>query len=322
MATVDDYFASRQCVWDDFGASGNLSIKVSEIRQSRGPDSTHQTLTHAIHNESLPGWLSRTADDIKQMPDTCLARMVWFPYDRRQGKVDTGHGVLPAVTQSFNHQLAQSRLRATFAGVSSVTDTRNGNKTYWFCNHPHLAVTWSRDPNSQIMNVIFIAQPSKVAMLQDLVACRFVHDLAVSDTLPTLLCSILLCREIDHLLIDVKNQVRQAEVRTGHHRFANRFEMPASGDLLQLSATMSGCESNLAVLTRRLGVLATVKEWTDDLAAEDKANLASATAVSSTVQQHSSMQQLDIDFFKKRTQTQREAVGNWEYFFFVRGRFD
>jgi len=310
MATVDDYLASRQCVWDDFGASGNLQVMVSEIRQSRSSDSSFQTLTHTIPNESLPGWLARTANHIKQRPDICLARIVWFPYDRRQGKVDAGHGVLPAFTQSFNHQLAQSRLRATFAGVSSVTEPRNGNKTYWFCNHPHLAVTWSRDSESQIINVIFIAQPSKITILQDLVTCRFAQELASSDTFPALLCMILLCREIDNLLIDVKNQVRQAEVRTGHHRFANRFEMPAVGDLVQLSAAMSGCMSNLAVLTRRLGVLSILKEWTDDLATQDKANLSSATAVLNTVQQHSTMQQLDIDFFKKRTQTQREAVSN------------
>ena len=121
-------------------------------------------------------------------------------------------------------------------------------------------------------------------MLQDLVTCHFAQELASAETFPVLLCMILLCREVDNLLIDVKNQVRQAEVRTGHHRFANRFEMPASGDLVQLSAAMSGCMSNLAVLTRRLGVLAMMQKWTDDLAVEDMTHLASATAVLSTVQ--------------------------------------
>ena len=182
MATVDDYFASRQCVWDDFGGSGNISVIVSEIRKSINADSIHQTLTHTISNESLPKWLSSTQDHTNQKGDICLLRIVWFPYDRRQAKVDAGHGVLPAVTQAFNHQLAQSRLRSTFAGVSSVTEPRTGNKAYWFCNHPHLAVTWSRDPESQIINVIFIAQSSKITMLQDLVACRFAQGLFAEKT--------------------------------------------------------------------------------------------------------------------------------------------
>ncbi|KAJ3546270.1 hypothetical protein NM208_g1637 [Fusarium decemcellulare] len=320
MATIDDYFASRQCVWGDFTASGNISVRVSEIRRSRISNSVYQTFTHAIPNESIPAWLSSVPDfqvinnhsDRKE--DTCMLRIVWFPYNRKDGKIDVGHGVLSKVTQAFHHHLAQSRFRATFAGASSVVEPSNGNQTYWFCNHPHLAVTWSRDPGSHVTNVIVIAQPSKIAMLQDLISCQFIQELASFDLLPSLLCLILLCREIDNLLSDVKSQVRQAEVRTGHHCFMSRAETPAAGDLLQLSAVMSGCMSNLAVLTRRLGVLGTLKKWTDDVTVEMgeeksmKASLAAVTTILSTVQQHSVMQQLDIEFFKKRTQTQHDAL--------------
>ncbi|KAK7968839.1 hypothetical protein PG988_007912 [Apiospora saccharicola] len=274
-----------------------------------------------LQNEDLPSWL----EDPNGIPETkaspegqkCTLRIVWIPHDRTTGVNDVGHGVLEMVTDSFQQHLAQARFRSTFAGASSLIEPSDGSQSYYICNHPHMAITWSRCKRSGALNIVCIAQQRKINIFQDLVSCSFFQALAHIELAPSLLCSILICREVDGLLNKIKYQVRQTEVRTGHHDFMSRSEPPAPGDLIRLLAEISGCLSNLAVLNRRLAILDELKSFVvDELAKlqsdadEDREREAIIEFASSiqTIQQHSTMQRHDTEFFIRRAQIQRDAL--------------
>ena len=267
----------------------------------------HRTL----NNEELSTWLDNTNNshttDAPLNDKKCVLRVAWIPHDRKQGINDVGAGILEELTCIFHHQLAQTRFRATFAGAASLTEPSNGRRTCYFCNHPHLAVSWSQCTISGLTSVICIAEPKKIVILQDLLSCQFIQVLANLEPIPALMCSILCCREIDCLLDTIKQQVRQTEVRTGHHGFKSRGEPPATGDLLRLSADMSGCISNLAVTIRRLGVLRELNRFTVD-GIKNSPALRELILNVKAIQQHSTMQRLDADFFARRAQIQQDAV--------------
>jgi hypothetical protein len=271
----------------------------------------HKALHHTVNNGDLSTWLNETNTPQSLDPtlkkEKCVLRVAWIPHDRKQGLNDVGAGILEELTRAFHHQLAQARFRATFAGAASLTEPSNGRRTYYFCNHPHLAVTWSQCTISGLTSVICIAEQKKIVILQDLLTCQFIQASANLELTPALMCSILCCREIDYLLNTIKQQVRQTEVRTGHHGFMSRSEPPATGDLLGISADMSGCVSNLAVVTRRLGVLRELNRFIVGGVANSPA-LKELISNVKAIQHHSVMQRLDAEFFTRRAQIQRDAV--------------
>lgn len=236
---------------------------------------------------------------------------------------DVGDGIFELLTQRFNHELAQSRFRATFAGAGSVVETSGGTRTFYFCNHPHLGVTWSQDSITGLTSVICVAQQRKIDTFRDLVSCRFIQVLAAIAHTPALMCAILLCREVDGLMNNIKQQVRQTEVRTGHHGFTTRVERPATAELLSLSAEMSGCLSNLAVITRRLGIVHELEKFTLEefrklrkgASSGEKSTVAEQFMTNiKTIRQHSVMQKLDTEFFTCRAQIQQNAVSTNCYY--------
>jgi hypothetical protein len=311
MASMDEYFASRQCLWDKFSSSSKDFLTVSEVWHSKSSNIKHKALHRTISNRELSTWLDDTNTsqpmDATLNDEKCVLRVAWIPHDRKQGLNDVGAGILEELTGAFQHQLAQKRFRATFAGAASLIEPSNGRRTYYFCNHPHLAITWSQCTLSGLTSVICIAEQKKIAILQDLLSCQFIQASAHLEFTPALMCSCLCCREIDYLLNTIKQQVRQTEVRTGHHGFMSRCEPPATGDLLRISADMSGCISNLAVITRRLGVLRELNRFTIGGVANSPA-LRELISNVKTIQQHSVMQRLDAEFFARRAQIQRDAV--------------
>lgn len=321
MASIDHYFASRNCLWGEFSSSNKDILTVSEVWHSEGSNNQHKALHRTINNGELSKWLDNTNSskpvDTTLNDKRCVLRVAWIPHYRKSRLNDVGAGILEELTRAFHHQLAQTRFRATFAGAASLTEPFNGRRTHYFCNHPHLAVTWSQCTVSGLTSVICIAEQNKIVILQDLLSCQFIQALANLEFIPALMCSILCCRQTDHLINSIKQQIRQTEVRTGHHGFMTRTEPSATGDLLRLSADMSGCISNLAVVTRRLGVLRELNKFTADGEVNfrkekdlNKVDAAHKDLISNVkaIQQHCIMQKLDVDCFARRAQIQRDAV--------------
>lgn len=326
MTSLDHYLASRQCLWDKTCSSGNDFVSVSEIFQSRRPESDHQTLHRTLRNDELQSWLEDPTDSPSVAGGSNgkrrVLRVVWIPYDKRSGVNDVGDGVLEHLTLTFNHELAQARFRATFHGAGSVAEPSTGRRAFYFCKHPYLAVTWSQDSSSGLTSVICIAQQKKIDILRDLVSCRFIQVLAALAHVPALMCSILCYREIDGLMNNIKQQIRQTEVRTGHHRFTTRVERPATGELLMLSAEMSGCLSRLANFTRRLGIMRELGKFTLEEvermrhganSSEENATIDEFVMNVKSIQDNSILQKLDTECFTFRAQIQQDAVSSNVY---------
>lgn len=326
MTSLDHYLASRQCLWDKASSSGNDFVSVSEIFQSRCPKSDHQTLHQTLRNHELQGWLEDPINchSVAEGPNgkRRVLRIVWIPHDKRSGVNDVGDGVLEHLTSTFNHELAQARFRATFHGAGSVVEPSTGRHAFYFCKHPHLAVTWSQDPSSGLTSVICIAQQKKIEILRDLASCQFIQALAALVHVPALMCSILCYREIDGLMNNIKQQIRQTEVRTGHHRFTTRVERPATGELLMLSAEMSGVLSRLSVITRRLGIMRELENFTFEEvervrkganSCEENVIIDEFVMNVKSIQRNSVLQKLDTECFTCRAQIQQDAVSSNAY---------
>lgn len=321
MTSLDHYLASRQCLWDKASSSGNDFVSVSEILQSRCPQSDHRTLHRTLRNDELPTWLQDTNNSpsiyVDSNRERRVLRLAWIPHDRRSAVNDVGDGVLELLTHTFNHELAQARFRAAFHGAGSVVEPSTGRRAFYFCKHPHLAVTWSQDSSSGLTSVICIAQQQKVDILRDLVSCQFIQALATIPHLPALMCSILCYREINSRMNHVKQQIRQTEVRTGHHVFATRVERPATGELLLVSADMSGCLARLAIVMRNLGIMRELEtlafEEVDRLrkaasSCEENAVIDKFLTNLKSIQNNSVLQKLDTECFTCRAQIQQDAV--------------
>lgn len=327
MTSIDEYFATRQSLWGRFLSCDNPFIVVTEVIRPGPQGCSKSTVHRRLRNQDLPSWLEEAngspGTEASPENERCTLRIAWIPHDRTTGINNVGHGILEMVTDSFQQQLAQSRFRSTFAGASSLIEPSDGSRSYYICNHPHMAITWSRCKPLGALNVICIAQQRKIDIFQDLVSCSFFQALASIELAPSLMCLILVCREVDGTLNKIKYQVRQTEVRTGHHDFMSRSEPPAPGDLIRLLAEMSGCLSNLAVLNRRLAVLDELKSFTtNELAklqkdADEPRKKEAITEFASsiqTIQQHSAMQRHDTDFFTRRAEIQRDAVSKQRIF--------
>lgn len=328
MASLDRYLASRQCLWDKSSSSGNQFVSVSEIIQSRCSETDHQTLHQMVENHELPAWLDETSDFPSVDADTKrrrrVLRVVWIPHqENRSGVNDVGEGVLELVTQRFSHQLPQARFRATLHGAGSVVEPSTWRRSFYFCKHPHLAITWSQDPTSGLTSVICMAQKERIDMFRDLMSCAFIQALASLAHVPALMCSILCYREIDGLMNNIKQQIRRTEARTGHHLFADRVETPATGELLLLSAEMSGCLSHVAVVTRKLGIMRELENFTfqeferlrkEAKLEEEKAIIDEFVTNIKSIQQSSVLQKLDAECLTHRAQVQQDAVGTKSYY--------
>lgn len=327
MASLDEYLASRQCLWDKASSSGNEFISISEVWQAKSPESDHHTLHRTLRNHELPAWLEDTNNshpiDAGSKGKTRVLRLVWIPHDKRSGANDVGDGILELLTHSFDHTLAEARLRATFHGFGSVVEPSTGRRSFYFCKHPHLAVTWSQDPTSGVTSVICVARLQQVNVFRDLVSGRFIQALAAVAHVPALMCFIMCSRELDGVMRNIKQQIRQTEVRTGHHRFESRVEPPATGELLWLSAEMSGCLSKLANATRKLGIMHGLERFTVEEVAKLRKGAKSARDAAiikeflthvKSIRQHSILQKLDTECLVCRAQIQQDAVSTGCYY--------
>lgn len=280
-----------------------------------------------VKNDELPAWLDKTTTFPSFDADTNrqrrVLRVVWIaPQENQSGVNDVGEGVLELVTQKFGHELPQARFRATLHGAGSVVEPSTRRRSFYFCKHPHLAITWSQDPGSGLTSVICIAQKHRIDMFRDLMSCQFIQALASLAHVPALMCSILGYREIDGLMNNIKQQIRRTEARTGHHLFADRVERPATGELLLLSAEMSGCLSHLAVVTRKLGIARELEKFTfqeferlrkEAELDEEKAIIDEFVTNVKSIQQSSVLQKLDAECLTHRAQVQQDAVGTNRY---------
>ena len=322
MTSLDSYFGSRHNFWGCFQASGKRTLAVSEVYQECNNPTGCKTVHRELRNEELQSWLSETSNQVKETQvnegrNRCILRVVWVLRDLHKGVNDIGRGILETIVSAFKHDSAYQVLQSAYALITQLHDPVTGARTYIFCNHPKSAMTWSRDAESGVVSAICVAAKLEMDALKSLMGCEVVQDMAACELTPALMCSVLCMESLYGYQEAVKNQVRATEVRTGHHSFRSRVEPPAFGDLLGLSARMSGCALRIGCGNRKLGVIEELNHFILDkieqinLRNDDermKAVIERLKTQVDTIKKRTAMQQLDEEFLACRVQTQQDAV--------------
>lgn len=170
---------------------------------------------------------------------------------------------LTEIADAWNLQEACDFAQSCFAGVSSMPTRDEHVRTFTVTYHPKVAMAWSQittPETSHIQGIIFVGREQRAEMLR-ILKSQWSTALASHAMFPAFLCGLMLGHELDFTLDGIKSDVREIEVRTGHHRFDRRQEQPASGELGQLSAKMSGCAAKLANCSRKLKVTETLNDF-------------------------------------------------------------
>ncbi|RYN47120.1 hypothetical protein AA0114_g7923 [Alternaria tenuissima] len=193
-----------------------------------------------------------------------------------------------------------------------MMDQKTGKDVNFLCNHPKLAVTWSHDAELGVTSVICVADRCKLDIMQEMMEQEFVQNLAHHEMTPALMSALMSSKEIDAEVGEVKKLVREVEVRTGYHEWTGRAEDSARGDLVGLSARMSGCGTRVESNARKLGVVAEFGQFIHNHL-EDERDFRSKEellALNCLIEQRTAMQVLDLKYTLSRIRTQKEALFN------------
>ncbi|KAH8679216.1 hypothetical protein BGZ61DRAFT_396048 [Ilyonectria robusta] len=307
----------RRSLWDKYDVPKSPTFDVTEIWGYDGSDSAscdHRTISSA----DVSSWLDEPAEKLLY-PRTHrrLARFVWVGENPKTSRHAPSTGVLSQIIEAWSLEQASDYSRSSFAGVAALPprgDTRIFTVTY----HPKIALAWSNSTIGGVTHtqaVAFTGPEQRTEMLNILVS-RWRPDVLSHPVFPAFLCSLALSGEFDDTTEGIKADVREVEVRTGHHRFSHRQERPAAGELGNLSARMSGCAAKLANGSRKLSVRDSIYTLSSSplspLATfQEKPNTSAATLLSHHVdvlQQRLAMQSVDNEYVRQRVQVQIAAL--------------
>ncbi|KAH7130837.1 hypothetical protein EDB81DRAFT_807573 [Dactylonectria macrodidyma] len=300
----------------------------------------------------------RLCDPTQRLParfdgnSTRLALIV--PFSKRQwesppaeefSQVLGGFG-LRRILSDFGLELAHNYAMSCVAGVAALPPQSKPNgivDTYTLVYRPKLAAIWSftrpassaastGQPSSTSVSTRNSSSthfPTQAIILAGknerdklgLICKRWKSwDSALTShaMFPAFLCGLIMSHEVDETQNTIKQQVRQVEVRTGHHNFASRQEQPAAGSMGQLSAKMSGFATKLASTRRKIKVARELQEFM--LAHEKKgpaatrvANVAAVTLIehhAKLMDNRLRMQLLDNEFILERVNIQLNTIFN------------
>lgn len=320
MASIHRYLSETQIVWEQFNFSKSEEFSVAELW--KGNEDDHDatiTIQRKISKQDTSGWLYQTDGNPRWIGTTikrkCVLRVVWVLRDTKRRLDDIDAVLLEEISVAFRHQLAQNYFQTQYAGIGCTTNETTGEKAYFLCNHPKLAVTWSRNAETGVTSVICIADRCKLNILRDLVGCKFIQDLAHLRIVPALMSTILSSKEIDIEAGGVKKLVREVEVRTKCHEWTGRAKGPTRGDLVGLSARMSGYGSRVESNTRKLGVVLEFCKFIHENLGEEKSvkGRNELRSLNRTLERRTAMQSLDLKYIQYRIRTQKEAVSSCDW---------
>lgn len=253
----------------------------------------------------------------------CIVRVIYAGYNPAEPDGNLPSATINQILDTFNLKLAFDFFTSCFAGVSSLPIRKPSIpdiRSYAFSYHPKLALIWSYesgDSGGPLTQAVCFAMSQQRQAFMRLLERRW-QSTSHAMLLP-FLCSLLLSFEVDDTLRQIKQQVREVEVRTGHHRFANRKELPARESLGELSAQMHGCSTKLASVERKLKIIdilnmfvlnnsETGKQETTPPQAQQFATLFQNNI--SVIRSRAIAQEIDKSYILQRTQAQISAVSD------------
>ncbi|KAF2661129.1 hypothetical protein K491DRAFT_754067, partial [Lophiostoma macrostomum CBS 122681] len=314
MASIQHYLSDTQIIWENFNFASCKDFAVSEIWQENRCNGSATTVHRRVGNQRADEWLGQTGgSNIRLDSGTktkCVMRILWIHRDTKRCLNGIDEATFQKIRAAFRHELAQDYLQTQYAGIGAIDAATTGQQIYYLCNHPKLAVTWSQDIKTKSTSVICLADRFKLGVLQSLVECQFIQERAASTMVPPLMCGILSSQEVDVETGDVKRAVRRIEVRTGYHEWANRSEGPERGDLVSLSAKISGGGSRIASNTRKLGVISEFCQFImERMSGEpDTAGTDGISSIVHVLEKRTALQVLDLEYVRYRVQAQKEAL--------------
>lgn len=261
MEDLHHHLGSRS-VWEKYDVPKSPTFDITEIWGYDGSDSAvcdHRTISSA----DVANWLDEPSEKLLYPRSHIrLARFVWVGENSKTSRQSPSTGVLATILESWGLEQASDYSRSSYAGVTALPprgDTWKFTVTY----HPKIALAWSSSTiggATHTQAVAFTGTEQRTEIL-NILASRWRPDAVSHPVFPAFLCSLVLSGEFDDTVEGIKSDVREVEVRTGHHRFSHRQERPAAGELGNLSARMSGCAAKLANGSRKLSVVGALNDF-------------------------------------------------------------
>jgi hypothetical protein len=262
LGDIHRHFGSHS-LWDKYSVPKSPTIDVTEVW---GHDSSGSLVVEnkTLSSMDLVNWLNEAPEKfLLSETHRRIARLVWVGENPKTSRWSPSRSDLSHILETWNIQHAFDYAQSCFAGVSALPQL-DGVRSFTTTYHPKLAIAWSHGATGSVGNstqgVMFAGAEQRVELVRTLES-RWTFELAAHAMFPAFLCSLVLASEFDATAGGIKSDVREVEVRTGHHRFSHRQEQPAAGELGHLSARMSGCAAKLANGTRKLKVVAALNEF-------------------------------------------------------------
>ena len=260
MSKLVSYLAEKHRVWAEPGFSGRQEVAVSTLRPViKNATTTWLHDSQNVRHRELTTWLGMapSPDDAQR-----TMRFVWLPLLLNGPTIDVARELFEDVQYSFGHRVALQYCTTVPAGVGKLEDPSRQVQLYFFSMHPKVIMIWSIEKDSGPLNVMCIAKAKKLQAMKTFLDQDFTWPVdGQRSHIPALICATLLFLEIEQKQEEIKQQVRQVEVRTGHHDWKTRSEGAALGDLTSLSAKMSGCSTRCGSSLRKQHLLVEVLEF-------------------------------------------------------------
>lgn len=325
MATIYHYLNQQGKAEDSWCFSTRDSLQVSEVWElaRKGPIQARPYLCKSfeIPHHDVKKWLHVPAKDLSSNAATgrtCRLRIIWIPRLVQKRIIDANQDLFRSTHRSWGLDLAQAFCETSSSGIGSIVGQDQTRYTHYFNYHPKISMSWASDPEALYSTAICVAEVSKIKLLQGMLDEKFAQQISGHRMALALLCTALFSLETQETQETIKGQVRQVEVRTGHHDWKTRAEPPALGDLIALAAKMSGCESRLGSCLRKQRVLTELVTFVQRNCAlpghmgqacpDSDGALASILEALEPLKQRATAQQIDSDFIQSRVKIQTDAV--------------
>jgi hypothetical protein len=316
---MEEMFAqlSRTGLWAPLrGREAVDSVNITEIWRKEG-SLIGEPADCVISNDNLDTWLCSTRLNVGNAGSrSCILTAVWIQLDSKAGfQQHTVHCqpvALEKIINTFGLDLAYKFFTSCISGPYAlpIRATSTGNVyTYSVSYHPKLALLWSWDAEHETTNAVFFAGLGQIEALKKALMAQ--RCLGGHPMLPVSLVAVVMSQEINQTHDDIKRDVRRVEVRTGYHRFGNRFELAAEGELAELSAKMCGSRTKLASATRKSKTLANIFSFITEntpLHTKELETNRALTSIVTLLRARHSDQAIDNDFIIERVETQIHAV--------------
>src|SRR5262249_49319150 len=147
------FLGHQNQLWEPFSKSGIDTLDVTEIWEEPGKAHHHHNPSCNVIHQTLPKsklseWLRDTQAESDngrtQSGWACLVRIVWIERDMRRKIDGVATDNLDRVAEAFEQGLAQEYSASCYSGSGCLPRSESGTRSFFFCNHPKISVTWSR----------------------------------------------------------------------------------------------------------------------------------------------------------------------------------